>query len=187
MWLARSGDRTRVKLTQFVVGDAPSFAPTHAAPEHFKSSYGPIAPATDVFGLALAFVEVVSGRRPFEGIDPADETALYLATSDIKKRPTLRAVGVATSDAIEAVLQSALAVDPKRRPPDAKAFWDALLAAVPELSPATASVRPGPQAPIVIDAPKDDDRSAMLAWIAVAFVAAAAAAIVAAKVMASGH
>ena len=51
-----------------VIGDS-TFAPTHGAPEHFKPSYGPLGPWTDVYGLALTFVEVVSGRRPLDGAD----------------------------------------------------------------------------------------------------------------------
>lgn len=179
LWLARSDGRTRIKLTQFVLG-APSFAARHGAPEHFKTSYGPIGAATDVYGLALTLVEVVAGRPALDG---ADDTELYLATSDIKRRPTLRARGVATSDAIEAVLQRALSVDPRRRYPDAKAFWEALVAAVPELTPAPPSVRP-PAAPITVDA-RDGDRSGLVAWVVVAFVAAAAAAAVGAKVFMS--
>lgn len=182
LWLARSDGRTRVKLTQFIIGES-TFAPTHGAPEHFKPSYGAIGPWTDVYGLALAFVEVVSGKRALDG---ADDIALYLATSEMKKRPTLRARGVATSDAVEAVLSTALAVDPKRRHPDAKAFWDALVAALPELTPAPASVRPSAaKTPIVVDAPPERDRSGTIAWIAVAFVGAAAAVAVGAKILAT--
>jgi serine/threonine-protein kinase len=182
LWLARSGGLTRLKLTQFVIGDS-TFAPTHGAPEHFKPSYGPLGPWTDVYGLALSFVELTSGKRALEG---ADDMELYLATSRLEKRPTLRARGVATSDAVEAVLASALAVDPKRRHPDAKAFWEALVAALPELTPAPASVRSAPpKPPIVVDAPPDDDRSGTLAWIAVAFVAAGAAAVIGVKILSS--
>lgn len=183
LWLAREDSRTRLKLTQFVIGDA-TFAPTHGAPEHFKPSYGPLGPWTDVYGLALSFVELASGNRALDG---RDDIELYLATSEIKKRPTLRARGVATSDAVEAVLANALAVDPKRRYSDAKAFWDALVAAVPELTPAPASVRSAAaEAPIIVDAPPEKDGSGTIAWIAVAVIAGAAAAVIAAKII-SGH
>ncbi|MDB5218838.1 MAG: hypothetical protein JWO86_6765, partial [Myxococcaceae bacterium] len=95
-------------------------------------------PATDVYGLALCVIEMVTGRRALEGKDAGE---LYLATSDLARRPTLRAHGSHVSDAVEAVLQRALAVDPRRRWQSARELWDALVAAVPELTPAPPSVR----------------------------------------------
>lgn len=190
LWLAKSDSRTRVKLTQFVLASRlgtssePLFAPRYGAPEHFKRSYGPVGPATDVYGLALTLVEMVSGRPALDG---ADETDLYLATSDIKKRPTLRARGVAVSDAVEAVLQRALSVDPKRRYEGARAFWDALLAAVPELTPAPPSVRPHAEAATVAATPPlpapapAPERSGTRAWIATGAFAAIAVAVIAVK------
>ncbi|MBX3197184.1 MAG: SUMF1/EgtB/PvdO family nonheme iron enzyme [Labilithrix sp.] len=155
LWLAQVGRRTRMKVTQFVLASriGPSddaFAPAYGAPEHFKRSYGAVGPATDVYGLALSLVELVSGRRAHDSQDPVE---LYLAASDLGRRPTLRARGVQVSDAVEAVLSRALAVDPKRRWQNARELWDALLAAVPELTPAAPSVRPeGPRADEVPDA-----------------------------------
>ncbi len=190
LWLAKSDGRTRLKLTQFVLasrlalGVAPLFASRYGAPEHFKGSYGAVGPATDVYGLALTLVEIVSGRPALEG---ADDTDLYLATSNIKKRPTLRARGVAVSDAVEAVLQRALAVDPKRRFADARAFWDALVSAVPELTPAPPSVRPhagGAVAAVPPLASPAPERSGKLAWIATGALAAIAVAVVATKLLA---
>ncbi len=144
LWLASVDGRTRMKVTQFVLASriGPSddaFAPEYGAPEHFKRSYGVVGPPADVYGLALSLIELVSGRRALDGRDPVE---LYLAASDLTKRPTLRARGVQISDAVEAVLARALAVDPKRRWQDARELWDALVAAVPELTPAAPSVRP---------------------------------------------
>ena len=180
LWLAFSDGRTRMKVTQFTLasrlgGEDPSFAAPYGAPEHFKRSYGPIAPPTDAYALALTFMEVVAGRRVMTSDDPAE---LYLAVSDIKKRPSLRAMGVQVSDAVEAVLETALAVDPKRRYPDVPAFWAALARALPELTPAVPSV--GARSEIVAALP---DRSGRTAWILVAIVAAAASAVVAAKIL----
>lgn len=147
LWLAEADGRTRMKLAAFAlasrvgVGDTP-FAPEYGAPEHFKKSYGKQGPETDVYGLALCLVEMVTGRRPLEG---ADETELYLVTSDLARRPTLRANGAQVSDAVEQVVARALAVDPKRRYGSAREFWDALVAAVPELTPSVPSVAPKPQ------------------------------------------
>ena len=144
LWLAEIGGRTTLKVAAFGLatrigpGDT-AFAPEYGAPEHFKKSYGAIGPATDVYGLALCVIEMVTGRRALEGRDAGE---LYLATSDLGRRPTLRAHGSHVSDAVEAVLQRALAVDPRRRWQSARELWDALVAAVPELTPSAPSVRP---------------------------------------------
>jgi eukaryotic-like serine/threonine-protein kinase len=213
LWLADQSTRMRIKLTQFVlasrIGPAEdTFAPEYGAPEQFKRSYGPIAPATDVYGLALVLVELVSGRRALEGNDAAE---LYLATSDLARRPTLRARGAHVSDAVEGVIGRALAVDPKRRFSNARELWDALVAAVPELTPAPPSIHPVGDAivasPIVpsvwpAPAPAEDarlgdsakhgaftpprpekrDRSALIAWVGVAALGVIGAGIVAKKV-----
>jgi serine/threonine-protein kinase len=143
LWLAEIGGRTTLKVAAFGIatrvgpGDS-AYAAEYGAPEHFKRSYGPISPATDVYGLALCIIEMVTGKRALEGPDAGE---LYLATSDLARRPTLRAHGSHISDAVETVLQRALAVDPKRRWQSARELWDALVSAVPELTPAPPSVR----------------------------------------------
>ncbi len=143
LWLAELGGRTTLKVAAFGLatrvgpGDTP-FAPEYGAPEHFKKSYGAIGPATDVYGLALCVIEMVTGARALAGTDAGE---LYLATSNLAKRPTLRARGSHVSDAVEAVLQRALAVDPRRRWASARELWEALVGAVPELTPAPPSVR----------------------------------------------
>ncbi|MDB5221149.1 MAG: Protein kinase, partial [Myxococcaceae bacterium] len=143
LWLAEIGGRTTLKVAAFGLatrigpGDS-AFSPEYGAPEHFKKSYGAIGPATDVYGLALCVIEMVTGKRALEGKDAGE---LYLATSNLARRPTLRAHGSHASDAVEAVLQRALAVDPRRRWQSARELWDALVAAVPELTPAPPSVR----------------------------------------------
>lgn len=143
LWLAEIGGRTTLKVAAFGLAarigrGETAFAPEYGAPEHFKKSYGPIGPATDVYGLALCVIELVSGRRALTGEDAGE---LYLATSDLARRPSLRAHGSHVSDAVESVLQRALAVDPKRRWANARELWDALVSAVPEMTPAPPSVR----------------------------------------------
>ncbi|MBW2458650.1 MAG: serine/threonine protein kinase [Deltaproteobacteria bacterium] len=105
-----------------------AFTPRYGAPEQFNKRLGATGPWTDVFALALILVELVSGQRALQGDDP---TQLYVAATDPKARPTLRLQGVTTSDAVEAVLGRALAIEPQDRYPDAQAFWDALRAAAP--------------------------------------------------------
>jgi serine/threonine-protein kinase len=111
-----------------------AFTARYGAPEQFSRRYGATGPWTDVFALALVFVEAVIGKPALDG---RDATQLFVAAADTEHRPTLRAHGHVTSDAVEAVLQRALAVDPRLRYGSASEFWSALEAAA-EASPALA-------------------------------------------------
>jgi eukaryotic-like serine/threonine-protein kinase len=111
-------------------GQAPSmFTPYYGAPEQFNRRFGATGPWTDVYALALVLVEMVSGKSPLDG---DDATQLYIASADIAIRPTPRTRGVRTSDAIEAVFQKALAVEPRARYTTARAFWEDLQKALAE-------------------------------------------------------
>ncbi|MGC4091302.1 MAG: serine/threonine-protein kinase [Polyangiaceae bacterium] len=103
-----------------------AFTARYGAPEQFSRRYGATGPWTDVFALTLVFVEAVSGRQALDGRDAAQ---LFVAAADSEHRPTLRALGVDTSDEVEAVLARALCVDPRNRYANANEFWDALEAA----------------------------------------------------------
>src|SRR5688572_22108459 len=82
-----------------------AFTPRYGAPEQFNKARGATGPWTDVFALALIFVELVSGKRALEGDDP---TQLYIASADPALRPTLRARGFDAPEAIERVPDKAL-------------------------------------------------------------------------------
>ena len=103
-----------------------AFTARYGSPEQFSRRFGATGPWTDVFSLALVLVETVSGRQALEGEDAAQ---LFVAAADEHRRPTLLTCGISTSEGIEAVLRSALAVDPKERYLNAGEFWDALIAA----------------------------------------------------------
>ena len=106
-----------------------AFTPRYGAPEQFNKRLGATGPWTDVFALTLILVELVSGQRALQGDNP---TQWYVAATDPRARPTLRQQGGTTSDAVEAVLQRALAIEPPDRYPDANAFWQALRTAARE-------------------------------------------------------
>jgi serine/threonine protein kinase len=127
-----------------------AFTPRYGAPEQFSKERGATGPWTDVFALALMLVECASGKRALLGDDP---TQLYIAAADTSRRPTLRARGVDASDAVESVLRQALEVDPKRRYPDAGAFWRALEAAIEATTPDPAPHRGGVDDPVRASAP----------------------------------
>jgi serine/threonine protein kinase len=98
-----------------------SYTPGYAAPEQYAPEYGAIGPWTDVFALALVFLELVTGKEALRG-DTVDE--LRLRASDPCSRPG--AHGVYLGHAMERVLEKALAPRPEDRFGDARDFWAAL-------------------------------------------------------------
>jgi serine/threonine protein kinase len=107
-------------------GTVQAFTARYGAPEQFSRRFGATGPWTDVFALALVLIEVVLGTPALDGTDAAQ---LFVAASDKLLRPTLRSHGFDPGDAVEAVLATALSVDPRERYPNATAFWDALMGA----------------------------------------------------------
>jgi len=106
-------------------GESPmaAFTPAYGAPEQWSpKTLGQTGPWTDVWGLAITFVEAVCGHAPIDG----DIPAMMGAAMNPTRRPTPRNEGVAVSDDVEAVLTQALAVDPRDRFHDIGAFWNAL-------------------------------------------------------------
>jgi hypothetical protein len=123
-------ENATVKAALAATAESPSaFTPRYGAPEQFSKQRGATGPWTDVFALALLYVELVTGQRALDGDDP---TQLYIAAADPSLRPTPRARGFASSDGLERVLARALHVEPQNRYPEAGAFWDDLERAVAE-------------------------------------------------------
>lgn len=105
------------------------FTPGYAAPEQFlpgagrQGEPGATGPWTDVFALALVFVEIVTGRTPRQGDTVA---AFALAAWNPEVRPTPRSLGANVSDDVERVIARAVALGPRFRYANARAFWSAL-------------------------------------------------------------
>ena len=104
-----------------------SFTPAYGAPEQFSRGHGATGPWTDVFALALVYIEMVAGRPALDGTDLVQ---LGFSSGNPERRPTPRGLGVAVSDEVEAVFQKALAVSPTDRYQNAAEFWDELGAAL---------------------------------------------------------
>jgi serine/threonine-protein kinase len=127
-------------------GSLQAFTPRYGAPEQFSRRYGATGPWTDVFAFALVLIEVIAGRPALQGEDTAQ---LFVAASDPEHRPGLRAAGIAAPDAVERVVLTALAIDPKDRYRSLGEFWDALTeatgAAIDAHAPALRPVPPLPR------------------------------------------
>ena len=103
-----------------------SFTPAYAAPEQFSSEYGAIGPATDVFALALVFVELLAGHEAFSGQTIGE---LAVCACNPASRPTPRTLGIRVGASVERVLARALSVQPESRYENAGDFWAALVRA----------------------------------------------------------
>lgn len=104
-----------------------AFSPAFAAPEQWvPRRFGQTGRWTDVWGLAITLVEAAKGTDVIQG----DQAEMMGTILDPGRRPTPRAEGVPTSDAVERVFLRALAVDPRERFQTIGEFWDALVAAL---------------------------------------------------------
>ena len=133
-----------------------AFTPRYGAPEQFDRRFGATGPWTDVFALGLILVEMVLGRSAMSG----DAAQLFVAASNVQRRPTLRAFGVDEGDEVERVLARALAVDPKERYASAGKLWDELLRVTANAATVLSTSAPPtlpdaalPTAPTALDAP----------------------------------
>ncbi len=96
------------------------FTPAYGAPEQWlPKRFGQTGTWTDVWGLALTLVEMVVGRPVIDG----DAGAMMGTVIDPTRRPTPRAEGLDTTDAVDAVFQRALAVDPRQRYQEVAVFF----------------------------------------------------------------
>jgi eukaryotic-like serine/threonine-protein kinase len=128
--IARARDAASVmagEMTQSSPDKPLAFTPRYGAPEQWAPKrFGTTGPWTDVWGLAVTFLETIAGRAVIDG----DAVAIMGTVLDEKRRPTPRNEGIAVPDALEAVFRRALAVDPRERPPNAGIFWDEVEAAL---------------------------------------------------------
>src|SRR5437660_2087619 len=119
--------------------------PGYAAPESI--SHGMIGPWSDVYQLGLLIFEVVTGRLPFVGRNSV-ETGILQSTS---LTPQMAQFNHDTPQALQTLVERALAKDPAQRFPNAEALLKSLEAipavskspayrgstALPPLAPAT--------------------------------------------------
>ncbi len=104
-----------------------SFTPNYGAPEQFDRRFGATGPWTDVFGLALVFVELMQGGAP--PLDGETFMQLAFASQHPTERPTPRGRGLDVPDPVEDVFQTACAINVVDRYKSIGEFWTALAGA----------------------------------------------------------
>jgi eukaryotic-like serine/threonine-protein kinase len=117
--------------------------PAYMAPEQ-AGQVGGFDGRADVYALGVIGYELLSGRRPFAGLD-----RVPVAGRGAGARPAPLAAQIGVPAELDAVLASALDRDPDRRPPDARTFGDALDAALRGTSYSAVRASPGWPAGVV--------------------------------------
>jgi len=101
-------------------GDIGYLDPRYAAPESIQN--GPIGAWSDAYQLGLLIYEIVTGRLPFVGRTAA-ETSVMQCTNPV---PPMAHFNPETPQAVQDLVERALAKNPAQRFPDAAALLQAL-------------------------------------------------------------
>ncbi len=93
----------------------------YRAPE--RTAGGQVTHAAAVYSLGLLLIEMLTGRRVFDGTDPRAVAEMHL-TGEIP--PLTRVQPLLFAPSLDRLIRLATARDPQRRPPDAAALAQAL-------------------------------------------------------------
>lgn len=144
LFVARAEGETRLKILDFGVAHAMNehgaparaqkpgaqatglriLSPAYAAPEQLDAAIGRPGPATDVYAMALMWLEALDDAPVFPDAPPTLDRAL---------RPEARAIGMPRSldPRVATVLERALAFVPRDRYPSAGILWKELSEVLP--------------------------------------------------------
>lgn len=117
----------------------PSFTPAHVAPEVLLGQ--PPTAAVDVYSLASTLFELITGRPAFVELD---DDNLFSVMRRVEQSPLpdlLRPLGVPESICL--AIETAMAKEPARRPPSARAFRAELITALDEEDAAAERAKAG--------------------------------------------
>jgi serine/threonine protein kinase len=106
--------------------------PPYMAPEQFEEK--PVDARTDIYGLGVTLYEVLSGRQPFRGDSAPSKGSTLRDRLDWEHHflpvPALRVVNPQLNQAIERVVDKAMAKQPDQRYETVIAFQEAFIQAV---------------------------------------------------------
>lgn len=136
--IARHEDAGRLTVSGAVLG-----TPTYLSPEQVRGE--PAGPRSDLYSLGLVAYECLAGEKPFVGDNP-----YAVALQRLQSGP--RTMKVRLPIPVQAVVERALAVDPKDRWQSAAELAAAARAAVADRAPVTAPAVRRSLLPLVLSA-----------------------------------
>jgi serine/threonine protein kinase len=154
--IAKAASGTQLTRSGVLMG-----TPEYMSPEQAQGLE--IDHRTDVYALAIAAYQMLSGRVPFGGTTP--HAVLYQQIHE--PPPPIRTLCPDLSPALEGVLDKGLAKDPRARHSSAGAFARALAGAVAQAvgDPAPKVVVPPPPPPPAKPVPDTQPRKPLPAWL----------------------
>ena len=146
-------DDARVKLADFGIAKVQSTAftrhgamigtPNYMAPEQFSGE--PLDARCDLYATGVLLFELITGQRPFSG--QCDAELMYRVLKEAPPNPV--ELNPEIPPALAACVLRALAKEPEKRFPDARAFATALTAGLAPAHETGTVVAPRPRAPAV--------------------------------------
>jgi serine/threonine protein kinase len=124
--------------------------PAYAAPEQLDKKVGTVGPWTDVYALALVFIECLSDRVV---MSESETGALVERALDARRRPTPRAHGLKIPFRLDQALSRAVSLAPAQRQKNAAELWSEITAAVAPVSARRAPF-PLPEPPVTGPRPR---------------------------------
>jgi tRNA A-37 threonylcarbamoyl transferase component Bud32/tetratricopeptide (TPR) repeat protein len=114
--IAIAADVSAVTADGIVLG-----SPVYISPEQARGE--PLTPASDVYSLGVLFFEMITGKRPFGGIDPLAIMGRVL----LEEPARLRALRPDVPEGVEDAVQRAMQKDPAARFSSVRLFADAVI------------------------------------------------------------
>ena len=116
-WLGKTGDGVQVTMENAIFG-----TPAYMSPEQALDS-GKVDARADLYSLGVVFFEMLTGRRPYDGLSPVNILAKLISNDPV---PDVRTVRPDIPERVAGIVRDLCEKDVSKRMQSAKALLDRL-------------------------------------------------------------